>query len=135
MPLAGEDDWSPLEKMNLKGEMFPVENALMPDLFGLEPAMSSEKVWEAMNIYGSPSLVSKTDYKLTCCADKTKKMKNGTLFPPAGKSKFSFAFDRVLADFGTMETVMPLEEGKVKTQYRTDGEECPMYVGAFHKPI
>jgi len=119
-----------------KSEMFPKENTAMPDLFGLEPAMSSEQVWEAMNISGSPSLVSKTEYKLTCCADKTKKMKDGiTLFPPAGNSKFTFAFDRVLADFGTMETVMPLEDGKVKTQYPTVGEECPMYVGAFHKPI
>lgn len=118
-----------------KGAKFAEKKAAMPDLFGLEPSMSSEQVWQAMHIYGSPSVVSKTTYELTCCSDKTKKMKNGTKFPPADNSKFTFAFDRVLADFGTMKTVMPLEEGEFQTQYRTNTEECPMYVGAFHKPI
>jgi len=118
-----------------KAVKFPAKKAKMPDLFFNEPGMSSEKVWETMEINGSSSLKSATEYKLTCCSDKTKKMNNGKLFPPAGKSKFAFAFDRVLADFGTMKTVMPLEEEDVKTQYNTGTEECPMHDGAFHKPI
>jgi hypothetical protein len=114
---------------------FAAQKLDMLELFVNEPGMSSESAWEAMEIAGSPSLVSATDYELTCCSDKPKKMPNGAFFPPAAKSKFTFAFDRVLADFGTMKTVMPLEGEEVKAQYGTNTEECPMYVGAFHKPI
>lgn len=124
-------DLPPAEKV----VKFAAKKTQMPDLFFNEPALSSEKVWETMEIDGSSSLKSATQYELTCCSDKTKKMNDGVLFPPAGKSKFAFAFDRVLADFGTMSTVMPLEEEDVKTQYNTSTEECSMYVGAFHKPI
>lgn len=112
-----------------KAVKFAQKKAEAPVIFGLEPSMSSEEVWETMAIDGSPKLGAATEYKLTCCSDKNKKMGDGvTLYEPAHHSKFTFAFDRVLANFGTMETVMPLEEW-------CPTEACSMYVGAFHKPI
>eukprot|EP00931_Biecheleriopsis_adriatica_P076473 TRINITY_DN50170_c0_g1_i1.p1 TRINITY_DN50170_c0_g1~~TRINITY_DN50170_c0_g1_i1.p1 ORF type:complete len:164 (-),score=33.65 TRINITY_DN50170_c0_g1_i1:91-582(-) len=129
--------------LELKQVENPEKQQMMPELFSLEPTMSSEDVWRGMNIEGSPDLKTKTEYYLSCCSDKDKKKPDGTLYPPGGKIKFHLAFDRILADFGQhMETIRPLDtqnlEGLGMCRSDTDLERqntCPMYVGAFHKPI
>merc|ERR1740133_377605 len=79
----------------------------------VQPCLSNEKFWAAMSLTKGGTLVSSTEAKNTCCADKM----------DAATKMFPYAFDRIVANFGTMTTTMPLAKPATDTEATEATEE------------
>jgi hypothetical protein len=100
-----------------------VEEALaMPNRGWVDqPIMSSEQVWAA---FKDVPLRSATDPIGTCCADKPALVGDKVAFP--------YTFDRIMASFGPLVTIMPLGGMTIDSALE---DIQKLFVGAFHMPI
>jgi len=107
------------------------------------PFMSNDEVWHYINLPDSLNtdfpLGSFTEPMGTCCADKPAIVDHqvpSTNVHTVQYPGFPYAFDRIMTSFGSLETLMPLEE-LLKWSHADDRKTLikTLFVGAFHMPI
>jgi len=102
-----------------------------------QPTKSSPMLWEEMQLEETfdASAIQATEPMGTCCADqivpKDRKGVPNIVKEEAGQVFYPFAFDRVLTNFGNIETSMPFKDATIVTP----DDFKNMQVGAQHNPI